>query len=78
MSFHVAASPPGEDAVVRNTQVQEQMAALVEIAKIANLQLYDLVEDEIADESPRPPALGDPPRFAPATREDGGVTAAGA
>jgi OHCU decarboxylase len=29
-----------------NTPTQEQMAALVEIAKIANLRLLDLVEDE--------------------------------
>jgi OHCU decarboxylase len=64
---------------VRNTPVQEQMAALVEIAKIANLRLYDLVEDdvpEVAEEPPRPPALGEPPRFDRAAREDGGVTPA--
>ena len=49
---------------LRNTPVQEQMAALVEIAKIANLRLYDLVEDDIPEppaEPPRPPALGEPP-----------------
>jgi OHCU decarboxylase len=64
---------------VRNTPVQEQMAALVEIAKIANLRLYDLVDDDIpeaAEEPPRPPALGDPPRFESAAREDGGVAPA--
>ena len=64
---------------VRNTPLQEQMAALVEIAKIANLRLYDLVEDDIreaAEEPPRPPALGDPPRFESAAREDGGVAPA--
>jgi OHCU decarboxylase len=46
-----------------NTPVQEQMAALVEIAKIANLRLFDLVEDDVPEiaEPPRPPALGDPP-----------------
>jgi OHCU decarboxylase len=46
-----------------NTPVQEQMAALVEIAKIANLRLFDLVEDELPEpvEPPRPPALGEPP-----------------
>jgi uric acid transporter len=54
---------------LHNTPVQEQMAALVEIAKIANLRLYDLVEDDIQAtpaEPPRPPALGDPPATAPA------------
>jgi OHCU decarboxylase len=46
-----------------NTPVQEQMAALVEIAKIANLRLFDLVEDDVPEvaEPPRPPALGDAP-----------------
>jgi 2-oxo-4-hydroxy-4-carboxy--5-ureidoimidazoline (OHCU) decarboxylase len=46
-----------------NTPVQEQMAALVEIAKIANLRLFDLVQDDFPAiaEPPRPPALGDPP-----------------
>jgi hypothetical protein len=39
------------------------MAALVEIAKIANLRLFDLVEDDVPEiaEPPRAPALGDPP-----------------
>jgi uric acid transporter len=50
-----------------NDPVQEQMAALVEIAKIANLRLFDLVEDRVEegedDEEPsHPPALGEPPR----------------
>ena len=47
---------------LENTPVQEQMAALVEIAKIANLRLFDLVEDDLPEaEPPRPPALGEPP-----------------
>jgi uric acid transporter len=50
-----------------NDPVQEQMAALVEIAKIANLRLFDLVEDPVEDEEDEepahPPALGEPPRF---------------
>jgi uric acid transporter len=65
---------------VHNTPVQEEMAALVEIAKIANLRLFDLVEDEIPEpppEPPRPPALGDPPRF-DSVGQDGGVAPAGA
>jgi OHCU decarboxylase len=39
---------------LKNTPVQEQMAALVEIAKIANLRLLDLVETR--DEEPAVPA----------------------
>ena len=40
------------------------MAALVEIAKIANLRLFDLVhEDPPEAVPPRPPALGEAPRF---------------
>jgi OHCU decarboxylase len=64
---------------LENTPVQEQMAALVEIAKIANLRLFDLVEDDLPDaaEPPRPPALGEPPR-AERVSDDGGVTPAGA
>jgi OHCU decarboxylase len=65
---------------VHNTPVQEEMAALVEIAKIANLRLFDLVEDEIPEpppEPPRPRALGDPPRFE-SVGQDGGVAPAGA
>jgi urate oxidase/2-oxo-4-hydroxy-4-carboxy-5-ureidoimidazoline decarboxylase len=38
---------------LRNTPTQEQMAALVEIAKIANLRLLDLVE-EPEEEHPKP------------------------
>jgi OHCU decarboxylase len=63
---------------LENTPVQEQMAALVEIAKIANLRLFDLVEDDLPEaEPPRPPALGEPPR-AEALPDDGGVAPAGA
>jgi OHCU decarboxylase len=63
---------------LENTPVQEQMAALVEIAKIANLRLFDLVEDDLPEaEPPRPPALGEPPR-AEALSDDGGVAPAGA
>ena len=48
---------------LQNTPMQERMAALVEIAKIANLRLLDLVEDrpETAEEPPGPPVLGEPP-----------------
>ena len=64
---------------LENTPVQEQMAALVEIAKIANLRLFDLVEDDLPEtvESPRPPALGEPPQ-AERVSDDGGVAPAGA
>jgi uric acid transporter len=64
-----------------NTPVQEQMAALVEIAKIANLRLFDLVEDELppaAEEPPRPPALGEQPRAERVESDDSGVAPAGA
>jgi OHCU decarboxylase len=62
-----------------NTPVQEQMAALVEVAKIANLRLFDLVEDEIPAEPPRPPALGDAPRAERVEAgDDTGVAPAGA
>lgn len=37
-----------------NTPVQEQMAALVEIAKIANLRLLDLVEDDVPEAAAAP------------------------
>jgi OHCU decarboxylase len=49
---------------VQNTPMQERMAALVEIAKIANLRLLDLVEDrpETGEQPPAPPVLGEPPR----------------
>jgi OHCU decarboxylase len=49
---------------LENTPVQEQMAALVEIAKIANLRLFDLVEDggPADTEPPSPPAAAEPPR----------------
>jgi uric acid transporter len=65
---------------LENTPVQEQMAALVEIAKIANLRLYDLVEDELPEpqEPPRPPVLGEPPRVESVGADDGGVAPAGA
>jgi OHCU decarboxylase len=67
---------------VHNTPAQEQMAALVEIAKIANLRLFDLVEDDIPDppkeEPPWRPALGDPPRFETVAGDDSGVAPAGA
>ena len=64
---------------LENTPVQEQMAALVEIAKIANLRLFDLVEDDVPAEAPRPPALGEPPRAsAVEPRENGDVAPAGA
>jgi OHCU decarboxylase len=66
---------------LENTPVQEQMAALVEIAKIANLRLFDLVEDDVPEttEPPRPPALGEPPRAdAVESAENGDVAPAGA
>jgi OHCU decarboxylase len=49
---------------LQNTPMQERMAALVEIAKIANLRLLDLVEDrpEPAEQPPGPAVLGEPPR----------------
>ncbi|MGH2967722.1 MAG: 2-oxo-4-hydroxy-4-carboxy-5-ureidoimidazoline decarboxylase, partial [Solirubrobacteraceae bacterium] len=47
---------------VQNTPAQERMAALVEIAKIANLRLLDLVEEPLAQPPVRPPALGEPPQ----------------
>ncbi len=37
-----------------NTPLQEQMAALVEIAKIANLRLFDLVEDDVPEAAAAP------------------------
>jgi OHCU decarboxylase len=37
-----------------NTPLQEQMAALVEIAKIANLRLFDLVEDDVPEAATEP------------------------
>jgi xanthine/uracil permease len=37
-----------------NTPVQEQMAALVEIAKIANLRLFDLVGDDVPEPAAAP------------------------
>jgi OHCU decarboxylase len=43
-----------------NDPRQEHMAALVEIAKIANLRLLDLVEDSPHPEAERPPAVGEP------------------
>jgi OHCU decarboxylase len=46
---------------LENTPRQEQMAALVEIAKIANLRLLDLVEDH-APEQLVTQALGAPPK----------------
>jgi OHCU decarboxylase len=46
-----------------NDPRQEHMAALVEIAKIANLRLLDLVEDRPPEPLPeRQPALGEPPK----------------
>jgi OHCU decarboxylase len=66
---------------LENTPVQEQMAALVEIAKIANLRLFDLVEEDVPEtaEPPRPPALGEPPRAeAVESSENGDVAPAGA
>jgi OHCU decarboxylase len=66
---------------VHNTSVQEQMAALVEIAKIANVRLFDLVEDDIPEprkEPPRPPAMGDRLRFETVAGDDSGVARAGA
>src|SRR3954463_1635066 len=63
---------------LENTPVQELMAALVEIAKIANLRLFHPVQDDLPEaEPPRPPALGEPPR-AEALPDDGGVAPAGA
>jgi OHCU decarboxylase len=66
---------------LENTPVQEQMAALVEIAKIANLRLFDLVhEDPPEAVPPRPPALGEAPRFESVARggDGSGVAPAGA
>jgi uric acid transporter len=64
---------------LENTPVQEQMAALVEVAKIANLRLFDLVEDELPPEPPqRPPALGETPRAERVETDDSGVAPAGA
>jgi OHCU decarboxylase len=66
---------------LENTPVQEQMAALVEIAKIANLRLFDLVhEDPPEAVPPRPPALGEAPRFESVARggDGSGVASAGA
>jgi uric acid transporter len=39
---------------LENTPVQEQMAAMVEIAKIANLRLFDLVEDDVPEPAAEP------------------------
>jgi urate oxidase len=64
-----------------NDPMQERMAALVEIAKIANLRLLDLVEERLpeTEEPPRPPALGDRPRAELVeSGDDGGVAPAGA
>jgi OHCU decarboxylase len=49
---------------LENTPRQEQMAALVEIAKIANLRLLDLVEGHVAEQEPVPvlrESAGQPP-----------------
>ncbi|MEA2248487.1 MAG: uric acid transporter [Solirubrobacteraceae bacterium] len=65
---------------LENTPVQEEMAALVEIAKIANLRLSDLAEERIPDveEPPRPQAVGEPPRAELVeSGDDGGVAPAG-
>jgi uric acid transporter len=45
---------------LRNDPMQEHMAALVEIAKIANLRLLDLVEDHLAE-----PSVGQAPAAMP-------------
>ena len=48
-----------------NDPRQEHMAALVEVAKIANLRLLDLVEDRPEAPAARPPALGEAPEPQP-------------
>jgi OHCU decarboxylase len=48
------------DRRLRNDPMQERLAALVEIAKIANLRLLDLVEDHLAE-----PSVGQAPAAMP-------------
>jgi 2-oxo-4-hydroxy-4-carboxy--5-ureidoimidazoline (OHCU) decarboxylase len=43
------------EARFRNTPAQEQATALVEVAKIANLRLFDLVEEPVEDRVPAEP-----------------------
>jgi OHCU decarboxylase len=45
------------EARLRNTPAQEQATALVEVAKIANLRLFDLVEEPVEDRVPAQPGV---------------------
>jgi OHCU decarboxylase len=45
----------GGEARLRNTPAQERATALVEVAKIANLRLFDLVEEPVEDRVPAEP-----------------------
>jgi OHCU decarboxylase len=45
------------EARLRNTPAQEQATALVEVAKIANLRLFDLVEEPVEDRVPAEPGV---------------------
>jgi uric acid transporter len=47
----------GGEARLRNTPAQEQATALVEVAKIANLRLFDLVEEPVEDRVPAEPGI---------------------
>jgi OHCU decarboxylase len=49
-----------------HTAKEERMAALVEVAKIANQRLFDLVQEHVVDQYEAPPVLGETPagRFA--------------
>jgi OHCU decarboxylase len=45
------------EARFRNTPAQERATALVEVAKIANLRLFDLVEEPVEDRVPAEPGV---------------------
>jgi OHCU decarboxylase len=45
------------EARLRSTPAQEQATALVEVAKIANLRLFDLVEEPVEDRVPAEPGV---------------------